>query len=279
MSSPFSNSFEAMVSHIVLSACGPGKPQTYKSGTIEIPSFQTASQCLAYLRHLPQIPSADRAVFKAVRDNLILLRQRQNDNNTSPPSQLSVLVANIQKLNNIFQDDQRTRETYAPAYTVRMPGVLDATSGAGMEVDIPAVLLDMTRRALVLACSAPGNYNKGTFASTITQDTSLEAALEVLCGADNTTHQEKAVFMRARWEVKYLKTLIDAGVRYVDPFATLFIGHISWFGPLLDVFKIDCEARGLPEPSWHTYTFKEQEGIERSAAFEGADPLLVKHGN
>jgi len=71
-------------------------------------------------------------------------------------------------LSEIFQADKRARKTFAPAYTVRIPEVLDAMYRDGKEVDIPPVLLDMTRRALILACSAPGNYNKGAFASTIT---------------------------------------------------------------------------------------------------------------
>jgi len=80
-------------------------------------------------------------------------------------------------------------------------------------------------------------------------------------------------------EVKYLQTLIDAGIKYVDPFATLFLGHVSWFGPLLEDFRADCEARGVPEPGRLKYTFKKVEGVERPAMFAGGVLLLVKRGD
>lgn len=110
------------------------------------------------------------------------------------------------------------------------------------------MLLDNTRDALVLACSTPANDQKnGIFALIITEYTSPKIVLTVLCTQGNPTLPDAAMFQRALREVKYLQATIDAGIEYVDPCATLFVGHITWFRMLLEIIDADCEARGVSE--------------------------------
>lgn len=67
--------------------------------------------------------------------------------------------------------------------------------------------------------------------------------------------------------------MVDAGITYVDPFATPFVAHITWFWPLLKIFDAGCGARGAEKPCWNSWSTPQvREGVERPAMVEG--PVL-----
>ena len=92
---------------------------------------------------------------------------------------------NAEKLSFICWAGQRAGKTYAPAYTVH---VLDKMYSGSRMVDIPPVLLNMTRQVLMLACSAQETTKIGTFASAIKQDTSVEAPAKARGGCSASGH-------------------------------------------------------------------------------------------
>ncbi|MCJ1404667.1 hypothetical protein MMC11_007893 [Xylographa trunciseda] len=235
--------------------CSPCPSHNYKGGAFagSISSDVPVLSCLGRLIKSPLTTAAEKTAFTVQRDMITKLFNLQAKK--GPLSFENVVVAGSMgasdRLINVFKDDQRVRGVVPFPDFVACP---PPENYNGDPEDVTSLLLQITQNMVELACSSSTGYKGGIFRNTITANVYVTDALGLLSQDSRITGTERAIFETAVIEARKLYDLKLASQKTIQVPGGMYLAHMAWFKPLLEVFDRDFERRGCKSPNWTWYT-------------------------
>ncbi|MCJ1419123.1 hypothetical protein MMC32_005476 [Xylographa parallela] len=222
--------------------CNTSPNHNYKGGvfsniiTFEVPVLS----CLGRLIESALTTTAEKTVFAVQRNAIVELLGLEVKQGPLSFQDIMKFGRISFELIDIFKRDMRDRGLRSPPDEVGHPPL---SKYNGSPENIVSLLLQTTQITLELACSSPTGYKGGIFQNIITANMHLTDALQLLSHDSHITTEEKAIFAKAVVEARKLYDLKLTNQKITQPPGGMYVTHMAWFNPMLEVFDRDFERR------------------------------------
>ncbi|MCJ1290228.1 hypothetical protein MMC34_001764 [Xylographa carneopallida] len=233
--------------------CSASPDYNYKNGAFAsiVTSDVPVLSCLCKMKLSPLTTTSEKAVFT---DHLNVIAKLLGQEAKNGPLSIEKVMMSIRapdELINASKNDQRAQGlTPSPDMVIHIP---PENYNSDVE-DVPSLLLHTTKNALELACSTPVGYNNGTFQHIISSNAHVLDTLRLLSQDSRIAIGEKSVFKRAIVEAQKLHDLELTQQRTAQIRGKMYLAHMAWFEPLLEVFNRDFILSGYEKPKWQRYS-------------------------
>ncbi|MCJ1437780.1 hypothetical protein MMC27_007167 [Xylographa pallens] len=223
--------------------CNTSPNHNYKGGVFSniITSDVPVLSCLGRLIESPLTTTAEKTVFAVQLKTIIEVLNLETKQGPLSFQDILKFSGISFELIDIFKSDMRDRGLRPPPDAV---GHAPPSKYNGDPEDVVSLLLQTTQTTLELACSSPTGYKRGIFQNTVTAGMHLTNALQLLSQDSHITTEEKAIFAKAVIEARKLHDLKLTNQKITQPPGDMYVTHMAWFKPLLEVFDRDYERRG-----------------------------------